>query len=157
MTIELTRNLMVESVGRLNPTRPLCVDAGEPVAAAVAVMRRERVGCLLVVENGELVGIFTERDLLKKILARGEPLSTPLSAVMTAQPVSVNALDSVRTAVERMQAGGYRHVPVVDEGNRPVGVLSAKRIIRYLAEHFPNTVYNQPPDPHQVPETEYGA
>lgn len=155
--MELTRNLMVESVNRLHPPRPLCVDAGEAVAAAVAVMRRERVGCLLVTERGELVGIFTERDLLKKVLARGEPLSTPLAAVMTARPVSVNALDSVRTAVERMQAGGYRHVPVVDEGNRPVGVLSAKRIIRYLAEHFPNTVYNQPPDPHKVPETEYGA
>jgi CBS domain-containing protein len=155
--MELTRNLMVESVGRLNPTSPLCVDAGEPVAEAVAVMRRERIGCLLVVEHGELVGIFTERDLLKRVLARGEPLTTPLTAVMTAQPVSVNILDSVRTAVERMQAGGYRHVPVVDEANRPVGVLSAKRIIRYLAEHFPNTIYNQPPDPHKVPETEYGA
>src|SRR5262245_32351148 len=118
--MELTRNLMVESVDRLNPTRPLCVDAGEPAAAAVAVMRRERVGCLLVVEQGALVGIFTERDLLKKILARGEPLTVPLSSVMTAPPVSVNVLDSVRTAVERMQTGGYRHVPVVDEGNRPV-------------------------------------
>ena len=155
--MELTRNLMVESVGRLNPVRPLCVDAGEAVAEAVAVMRRERIGCLLVVEAGELVGIFTERDLLKRVLARGEPLTTPLVAVMTARPVSVNVLDSVRTAVEWMQAGGYRHIPVVDEGNRPVGVLSAKRIIRYLAEHFPTTIYNQPPDPHKVPETEYGA
>lgn len=155
--MELTRNLMVESVSRLNPPRPLCVDAAEPVSVAVAVMRRERIGCLLVVEGEELVGIFTERDLLKKILACGEPLTTPLSAVMTARPVSVNVLDSIRTAVERMQTGGYRHVPVVDEGNRPVGVLSAKRIIRYLAEHFPTTVYNQPPDPHRVPETEYGA
>ncbi len=155
--MELTRNLMVESVGRLNPTRPLCVDAGEPVAAAVAVMRRERVGCLLVVEHGELVGIFTERDLLKRVLARGEPLTVPITAVMTARPVSVNVLDPVRTAVERMQAGGYRHVPVVDEGNRPVGVLSAKRVIRYLAEHFPTTVYNQPPDPLVVPEAADGA
>lgn len=155
--MELTRNLMVESVGRLDPVRPLCVDAGETVAAAVRMMRTERVGCLLVVQNGELVGIFTERDLLKRVLARGEPLDTPMTAVMTAQPVAVNVLDSVRTAVERMQAGGYRHVPVVDEGNRPVGVLSAKRIIRYLAEHFPTTVYNQPPDPHRVPETQYGA
>ena len=67
--MELTRNLMVESVGRLRPTLPLCVPAGEPVAAAVAVMRREQVGCLLVVRDGELVGIFTERDLLTKVLA----------------------------------------------------------------------------------------
>jgi CBS domain-containing protein len=155
--MELTRNLMVESVGRLRPTPPLCVPVGEPVAAAVAVMRQEQVGCLLVVDGEELVGIFTERDLLKKVLARGEPLSTPLRTVMTAEPVSVNVLDPVRTAVERMQAGGYRHVPVVDEGNRPVGVLSAKRIIRYLAEHFPTTVYNQPPDPHRVPDAPDGA
>ncbi|MCU0706413.1 MAG: CBS domain-containing protein [Fimbriiglobus sp.] len=155
--MELTRNLMVESVGRLNPPRPLCVDACESVAAAVATLRRERVGCVLVVEGGELAGIFTERDLLKKVLARGEPLSTPVTAAMTARPVSVNVLDSVRTAVERMQVGGYRHVPVVDEGNRPVGVLSAKRIVRYLAEHYPTTVYNQPPDPLLVPETTDGA
>lgn len=155
--MELTRNLMVESVARLNPTRPLCVGAGEPVAAAVGVMRRELVGCLLVVQAGELVGIFTERDLLTRVLAADRPLATRLAEVMTARPVAVNVLDSVRTAVERMQAGGYRHVPVVDEGNRPVGVLSAKRIIRYLAEHFPATVYNQPPDPHQVPDTPDGA
>ena len=155
--MELTRNLMVESVGRLDPARPQCVDATEPVATAVAVMRRERIGCLLVVEDEELVGIFTERDLLKKVLAGGRPLSAPLSEVMTANPVAVNQLDPIRTAVERMQAGGYRHLPVVDEGNRPVGVLSAKRIIRYLAEHFPATVYNQPPDPHRVPDAPDGA
>lgn len=155
--MELTRNLMVESVARLNPPRPLCVDAGEPVAVAVAVMRRERVGCLLVVERGGLVGIFTERDLLNRVLAVGRPLATPLTDVMTARPVAVNVLDPVRTAVERMQAGGYRHVPVVDEANHPVGVLSAKRIIHYLAEHFPATVYNQPPDPHRVPDTPDGA
>lgn len=155
--MELTRNLMVESVGRLNPTPPLCIDSAEPVSAAVAAMRREKVGCLLVVDGGELVGVFTERDLLKKVLAREQPLTTRLSSVMTAPAVSVNVLDSVRTAVERMHDGGYRHLPVVDEGNRPTGVLSAKRIIHYLAEHFPGTVYNQPPDPDRVPESPHGA
>ncbi|MBY0458338.1 MAG: CBS domain-containing protein, partial [Gemmataceae bacterium] len=60
-------------------------------------------------------------------------------------------------AVERMQKGGYRHVPVVDEDNRPVGVLSAKRIVHYLVEHFPATVYNLPPDPDRVPDTAEGA
>jgi predicted transcriptional regulator len=46
-----------------------------------------------------------------------------------------------------MQAGGYRHLPVVDENRRPVGMLSAKRIVSYLVEHFPATVFNLPPDP----------
>ncbi len=155
--MELTRNLMVESVNRLAPTAPHVIASVEPVSAAVAAMRGAKVGCLLVVKGGELVGIFTERDLLKKVLAAGMPLTTPLTQVMTTNPVSVNRLDPIRAAVERMQAGGYRHLPVVDERNRPVGVLSAKRIIRYLAEHFPATVYNQPPDPNRVPETPHGA
>jgi CBS domain-containing protein len=76
-------------------------------------------------------------------------------------PVSIGAVSPLEATVGRalapIHAGGYRHVPVVDEGNRPVGVLSAKRVIRYLAEHFPATVYNQPPDPHRVPDTPDGA
>jgi CBS domain-containing protein len=155
--MELTRNLMVESVSRLSPTPPHRVPVTCTVAEAVDVLRRERVGCVLVVRDGELVGIFTERDLLTKVLAPGEPLHTPLATVMTANPVSVNLKESVRTAVERMQKGGYRHVPVVDENNHPVGVLSAKRVVHYLVEHFPATVYNQPPDPTQVPNSPEGA
>jgi CBS domain-containing protein len=155
--MELTRNLIVESVSRLNPTPPHRVDVSATVADAVGHMRRERVGCLLVVRDGELVGVFTERDLLTKVLSRGEPLTIPLAVVMTPHPVAVNAKEPVRTAVERMQKGGYRHVPVVDENNHPVGVLSAKRIVHYLVEHFPATVYNQPPDPTRVPDTAEGA
>lgn len=155
--MELTRNLMVESVSRLNPTAPHRVDVAATVGAAVDQMRRERVGCLLVVRGGGLVGVFTERDLLTKVLAAGRPLSTPLAEVMTPDPVAVNANEPIRAAVERMQSGGYRHVPVVDENHHPVGVLSAKRIVHYLVEHFPATVYNQPPDPNQVPDAPEGA
>ena len=132
-------------------------DVATTVADAVELLRRERVGCLLVVKGEALVGIFTERDLLTKVLAPGQPLHTPLADVMTPSPVSVNLKEPVKAAVERMQRGGYRHVPVVDENNRPVGVLSAKRIVHYLVEHFPNTVYNQPPDPDQMPDSAEGA
>jgi hypothetical protein len=56
-----------------------------------------------------------------------------------------------------MDEGGYRHLPVVDEGGRPVGVLSVKRIVHYLVEHFPTTVYNLPPNPGAVPQEREGA
>ena len=155
--MELTRNLIVESVSRLNPTAPHQVEVSATVADAVSLMRRERVGCLLVVQDTRLVGVFTERDLLTKVLGQNAPLSSPMATIMTPHPVAVNRNDPIRTAVERMQEGGYRHVPVVDEENHPVGVLSAKRIVHYLVEHFPATVYNQPPDPHRVPDTPEGA
>jgi len=155
--MELSRNLRIDSVSRLSPTPPRQIGADRPVAEAVEVLRRERVGCLLVVRGEKLAGIFTERDLLARVLAAGKPLDTPVAAVMTADPVTVQPKDPIRLAVKRMQAGGYRHLPVVDEESRPVGVLSAKRVVHYLVEHFPHTVYNQPPDPSRVPETPEGA
>ena len=71
---------------------------------------------------------------------------------MTPHPITVGPKDPVRTAIRRMQKGGYRHLPVVDENGRPVGILSARRVVHYLVEHFPALVFNQPPDPNQFPE-----
>ena len=156
--MELSRNLRVESVGRLWPAPPRLVGADRPVADAVAAMREHRHGCILVTHHGKLVGIFTERDLLTRVLAAGLPLSTPLRECMTSHPVTVGLMDPVRTAIQKMQDGAYRHLPVVDEEHRPVGVLSAKRIVRYLVEHFPALVYNHPPDPtNHVPAEAEGA
>ena len=156
--MELSRNLRVDSVSRLGPTPPHEVGDDQPVADAVRLMRENRVGCLLVTRDGLLVGVFTERDLLTRILAPGRPLTTPLAECMTPDPMTVSPKDPVRTAAKRMQSGAYRHLPVVDEHNRPVGVLSAKRIVVYLVEHFPGTVYNQPPDPrNNAPDTPEGA
>jgi CBS domain-containing protein len=154
--MELTRNLRVDSVARLLPTPPKAVDAAKPVSAAVEVMRKERTGCLLVIRGGRVVGVFTERDLLTRVLAPGKPLDTPMAFVMTPDPVTVQPKDSVRTAIRRMEEGGYRHLPVVDDHNRPVGVVSAKKVVHYLAEHFPALVHNLPPDD-RLPDSPEGA
>lgn len=155
--MELSRNLRVDSISRLQPTAPRAIDAGQTVEAAVAAMREGNVGCLLVTRAGRVVGIFTERDLLSRVLAPGRPVATPLAECMTADPVTVHPKDSVRTAIKRMEKGGYRHLPVVDDAGRPVGMLSANQVVHYLVEHFPGLVYNQPPDPNQVPESPDGA
>jgi CBS domain-containing protein len=154
--LELSRNLRVDSVSRLDPSPPRAIDAGAAAAGAVAAMREWNVGCLLVTAFGRVVGIFTERDLLGRILAPGRPLDAPIREYMTAKPVTVSPKDSVRTAIRRMQKGGYRHLPVVDEGGGPVGMLSARRVVHYLVEHFPELVFNLPPDPDRYPETPEG-
>lgn len=155
--MELARNLKVESVCRLQPTPPRQVLPRQAVAEAVALMQAARVGCVLVCDAGRLVGMFTERDLLRRVLAVDRPLATPIAAVMTRQPVVVQPWDPIAVAVERMEQGGYRHLPVVDAEDRPVGVLSVKQIVRYLVEHFPATIYNLPPDPEAFPRRPEGA
>ncbi len=121
------------------------------------MMVEANIGALLVTEGEGIVGIFTERDLLRRILATNQPLSTPLASCMTANPVTVQPKESVSVALQRMEQGGYRHLPVIDEAGRPVGVLSVKRIVHYLVEHFPAMVYNLPPDPSVVPQSAEGA
>ena len=154
--MELSRNLKVDSVSRREPTEPRTIDADDDAADAVAAMREFAVGCLLVTQFGRVVGIFTERDLLTRVLAPGKPLDILMRACMTSDPVTVSPKDPVRTAVKRMQKGGYRHLPVVDEDGRPVGMLSARRVVHYLVEHFPALVFNLPPEPDRYPKTPDG-
>jgi|SRR5262245_2816282 len=154
--MELARNLRKDPVSRLDPSPPWSVERSATVADAVGLMRRENVGCVLVCEGGRLAGLFTERDLMCRVLAVGKPLSLPVAEVMTPDPVTVLPRDPIRVAVRKMKAGGHRHLPVVDDDSRPVGLLSVKRVVRYLVEHYPAAVYNQPPSG-QVPDSPEGA
>ncbi len=154
--MDLARNLKIESVSRLNPAPPLQVRPTQTVAEAVALMRREQVGCVLVCDRDQLVGILTERDLMRRVMALGKPLTSPVSECMTPNPVAVHPKEPIGSAVRRMEEGGYRHLPVVDNG-KPVGMLSVKRIVHYLVEHFPGTVYNLPPVPGAIQHEREGA
>jgi CBS domain-containing protein len=155
--MDLAKNLKIDSVSRLQPSAAREVRPEQSVAEAAELMGRHQVGCVLVTSDSRLVGIFTERDLMRRVLAAGKPLTVAVGDCMTPQPVTVHAKDPISAAVRRMDEGGYRHLPVVDESGRPVGVLSAKRIVHYLVEHFPTTVYNLPPDPSAVPQEREGA
>src|SRR5262245_10082853 len=121
--MDLARNLKIDSVSRLQPTPPLQVGSKSTVADAVQLMQQKRVGCVLVCEATRVVGIFTDRDLMGRVLAARKPLTCLLSECMTPSPVVVHPKDPISAAIRRMEEGGYRHLPVVDEAGRPLGVL----------------------------------
>lgn len=155
--MDLARNLIIESVSRLNPRAPVTATAGQTAAEAAALMRDNHTGCVLVCDGGKLAGIFTERDLVLKVMAKGRPLTTPLRECMTPQPATVQAKEPIGVALRKMQAGGYRHLPVVGEDGKPVGYITVNRIIHYLVEHFPATIYNLPPNQDEIPHEREGA
>jgi CBS domain-containing protein len=154
--MDLARNLKVESVSRLHPTPPWQVAPTQTVADAVQLMRDKKVGCVLVCAEERVVGIFTERDLTRRVLAHARRLTLPIVDFMTPNPVTLHPKDSISTAIKRMEEGGYRHLPVVVDG-KPVGILSVKRIVHYLVEHFPAMIYNLPPDPQAIQHKREGA
>jgi CBS domain-containing protein len=154
--MDLARNLKIESVSRLHPSPPWQVTPEQTVAEALVLMREKSQGCVLVCQNKHLVGIFTERDLIRRVLAPRKPLSTLIAECMTPHPVTVQPKEPIGLAIRRMEEGGYRHLPVVVDGE-PVGVLSVKKIVHYLVEHFPGTIYNLPPEPNAVQQEREGA
>ncbi len=100
--------------------------AGASVRDAAQAMRDWDVGAVLVTENGRLAGIFTERDLVNRVIACDrDPTSTPLSEVMTRDPDTISPKAAALEALRLMEDGGYRHVPVVAEG-RLVGIVSGR-------------------------------
>ena len=123
--MDIEFNLMTESVDHAGPVEPL------------------------VCRDGALVGIFSERDSLRA-MAHGEALSTPIDQLMTPRPVTVRAADKLGTAVQKMTTGGYRRLPIVDDAGKPVGQVTVAGIVHYLVQHFPQTIYNLPPHPHQT-------
>jgi|SRR5580700_5873105 CBS domain-containing protein len=155
--MDLARNLRIDSVSRLFPTPPHQIAPERPVSEAIDLMRQKKVGCVVACKDGKLVGILTERDLMRRVIAIGRPLTTPIAECMTPDPVTVSSKESIRSAIDCMEKGSYRHLPVLDEKQRLVGILSIKRIVHYLVEHFPGTVYCQPPDPRAVPPKREGA
>ena len=111
--------------------------ADTTVRAAAITMARHKIGAILVVDDqGRLAGLFTERDVLNRVVAQGlDPDSTQLSAVMTADLQTATPDKPLAHALHMMFEGGFRHVPVV-EGGRPVGMVSARNALGLEIQQF---------------------
>ena len=97
------------------------------VRAASRLMAEKKIGALLIVERNQIVGIFTERDALNKVLAGGlDPDTTPLAQVMVSDLQTIRAAQPLGYALHMMAEGGFRHVPVVDDNGAPLGMVSAR-------------------------------
>ena len=125
---------------------PILIDATATVADAVKSMNDHHTGCVLVGKDGKLVGIFTERDVLTKDFFRADSHTVAVETVMTKNPETLEADNSIAFALNKMSVGGYRHIPIV-EGDKPVGVLSVRDVVDFLVELFPEDVLNLPPSP----------
>ena len=113
------------------------------VAHAARLMEDNQVGALLVMEKGRLVGIFTERDALFRVLSAGrDPRTTPLSEVMTRDPQSIQPDKAFGHALLMRYEGGFRHVPVMEQGH-PLGVVSTRDALGPELQEFESQLSNR--------------
>ena len=121
---------------RLRPREPECVDRSATLADVIGRLQKRNVGCVLVTSHGEeLVGIFTERDILYRVAGLiDRAAAIPVESLMTPSPSTLRPADPISHALHLMSVHGFRHVPLVDDDTRPVGVVSLRDIIRFMSK-----------------------
>ena len=127
------------------------VDPDTSIRAAINEMINKSVGCVLVIEDGTLVGVFSERDVLTKVVSKNVDLdATHVTDVMTSRPETLTETSELVFALHKMAIGGYRHVPLLDAEGAPVAVVSMRDIVDYIVSLYQNEVLNLP-DPETPP------
>ena len=154
---ESPRKAREDSVSSMQTDDYVCVSPATALSTAIESMSQDEGGCAIVcAEDGSVVGIFTERDLLTKVIGQEIDWNTPVRELMSPIVATLTPKATIGDAVTIMNEKGYRNVPLVKDG-KLVGSISVFDIITYLAESYPQTTMNLPPNPDQVMESTDGG
>jgi CBS domain-containing protein len=152
-----SRKAREDSVSSMETDDYVCIEPSTPLSAAIEAMKKDEGGCAIVcAADGSVVGIFTERDLLTRVVGQDVDLNSPVSDWMSPVVATLTPAATIGDAVSIMNEKGYRNVPLVKDG-KLVGSISVFDIISYLAESYPQTTMNLPPNPDQVMESTDGG
>ncbi|MBI1847724.1 MAG: CBS domain-containing protein [Candidatus Rokubacteria bacterium] len=145
--VDVTRAVLDARIAVLASAEPICLPATATVREAIQrMLARRQAGVLIVDGDGRLAGIFTERDVLTRVVGPGrDPARTPLADVMTPNPEALTAAHRVAYAIHCMSVAGYRTVPLVDDAGRPIGIVTVGDVVRWLADLFPEAILNLAP------------
>jgi len=130
--------LTSDSIEALKPPTPISVERSTSVQKAIRQMTAHNIGCLLVTDDDDkLVGIFTEHDVLHRVVGDVADLSDAhVGDYMTAEPIALSVDQPIAQALHEMSVHGFRHLPLVDEAHRPTGIISFRDVVHHLKESF---------------------
>jgi CBS domain-containing protein len=146
--INIGNAILTRPVGALKRRHAVTVAKHTSIRDAIQQMVESRTGCVLVEDGGRLAGVFTERDVLRKIATSLIDIDrTPVETVMTADPETLSTDAPIAYALNKMSVGGFRHIPLLDADGRPDGVVAMRDIVDFMVDLFPGAVLNLPPEP----------
>jgi CBS domain-containing protein len=153
---ELSEQEVADRVPSITDEKLTVLSRREPVSVAPGTSLAE---CLRAIQRsgGRLAGVLTERDIFARLIGTDADLRQPVDTVMNTSPHTLRLESTVRDAMELMQTGRYRNLPILDEDGVLVGIVRQQDIVKYLAEAFPEELLNLPPRPHQRMTESEGA
>jgi CBS domain-containing protein len=152
-------SLLDEKLKALTRREPLSVRPGTSLKACLELIRQTGVADSVFITDaaGHLKGVLTERDIFGRLVGPDVNLDQPVDVCMVDHPNTLHLDEPVRRALELMQTGVYRNVPLIDDQSTLVGVVRPVDVLKYLAEAFPEELLNLPPRPHQLMDATEGA
>jgi len=153
----LGQAILSATIRDLDPKPAATVDDRATIERAIQLMIDQRLGGVLVEQDGRLVGIFTERDLMRRVVAAGIALDRSIEEVMTPEPETLRLDDGIAFALNRMTVGGFRNVPILGDEGEVVGILSQREVVDYIVSLLPTHVINLPPLPDLEAHAEDGG
>lgn len=151
--------LIDEKLKALSGRDPLTVRPGSSLGQCLELIRATGMADSVFVtdDSGRLLGVLTERDIFAHLVGPGADLTRPVESLMIDHPNTLHLDEPIRRALDLMQTGRYRNVPLIDDDRVLVGVVRPVDVLKYLAEAFPEELLNLPPRPHQLMDATEGA
>jgi CBS domain-containing protein len=154
---DLGQGILEATIRDLEPRPAVTVRENATIRSAIELMLERKIGAVVVEREGRAIGIFTERDVMRRVVANLTSLDREVSEVMTPDPETLGLDDGIAFALNRMSVGGYRHVPILDDEGRPAAVLSLRDVVNYIVSLLPTRVINIPPVPRLEARSEDGG
>ncbi|PYQ16613.1 MAG: histidine kinase [Acidobacteria bacterium] len=154
---QLGEVILAAPIRDLEPPAAVRVPESATIESVIRLMLERGLGAVLVQRDGRTVGIFTERDVLRRVVSCAVAQDQPVSEVMTPDPDSLGPDDGVAFALNRMIVGGFRHIPIVDDEGEPVAMLSQRDVVAFIVSRMPKRILNLPPDPRLEARTPDGG
>ena len=126
--------ILCSSLSLLDPREVITNRATDTLDKVMKHLHRDKVGCVTIIDDdGRIIGIFSERDYIIKVYGNDADHADPISEFMTPDPICVKFDDTIAYALTLMSQGGFRHLPVIDNDDQPVGIISVKCIVDFLS------------------------
>lgn len=146
------------TLAELQYAKPLVVGRDAALATVIDLMNAHHQTAVLVLDGERLAGIFTERDVLTRVVSHNIDIHhTCVGAVMTEGPHALGESTLLSSALRTLALAGYHHLPVVDAAGRPRALVSLQTIVRFLVDAFPGEIMNAPPERDSFPPVVEGA
>lgn len=154
----LSAESFTKAISCIKSPSVITLDEETTLGDTVKLMQDKKIGSVVLTKDSELSGIITERDLLMKVLGlKDDWKSLKAKDIMTKNPQSLQSGDELAYVLNNMHVGGYRHVPIVDESNKPTSMISIKDVVSWVLDHFPQEITNLTGEPFRGKSKRHGA